>query len=125
MIVLDFSAVSDMVNHQNLLDRLHATYSIQEMSKVQDKTCDVPQGSILGLNLYEDYTAVSVGSILRKHNILFHIYADDTQVHLPFNPDEDIDSLHRVQLCLQAIRQQFATNLLKLNDSKTEFIISG
>ena len=147
MTMLDLSAAFDTVNHQKLLDRLHTTYGIRgnahkwiqsyltgrrqfvtvkgEQSKEQDKTCDVPQGSILGPNLYEDYTAVPVGSILRKHNILFHIYADDTQVYLPFNLDEETDSLHRVELCLQEIKQWMAMNWLKLNDSKTEFIIFG
>ena len=64
--------------------------------QTQDKICDVPRGSNLGPNLYEDYTAAPAGSILRKHNILFHIYPDDTQVDLPFNADEETNSLHRV-----------------------------
>jgi len=96
-----------------------------ERSVEQKKTCDVPQGSILGPNLYEDYTAVPIGNIFRKHKISFHIYADDTQAYLPFNPEDEHDALHRLEICLQEVQQWMAVNWLKLNKSKTDFIIFG
>ena len=147
MVMLDLSAAFDTVNHQKLLDRLHTTFGIRgnahkwvesylkgrsqfvtikgARSKTQQKTCDVPQGSILGPNLYEDYTAVPVGNIFRRNEILFHIYADDTQAYLPFEINTEKMSLERLENCLQEIRQWMAQNWLKLNDSKTEFIVFG
>ena len=89
------------------------------------KTCDVPQGSILGPNLYEDYTSVPLGDIFRKHGISFHIYADDTQAYLPFSTDDEEKALQQLEACLSEIRDWMAHNWLKLNDDKTEFIIFG
>jgi exonuclease III len=147
MIMLDLSAAFDTVNHEKLLNRLYTTYGIRgnahkwvqsyltdrqqfvtvkgERSKEHTKTCDVPQGSILGPNFYEDYSAVPVGSIFRKHGILFHIYADDTQAYLPFSPGEEDEALLRLERCLIEVRQWMAINWLKLNDTKTEFITFG
>ena len=147
MVMLDLSAAFDTVNHQKLLDRLFTTYGFRgnahkwltsyltdrkqfvtirgERSQEQLKTCDVPQGSIMGPNLYEDYSAGPIGAIFRKHNVPFHIYADDTQSYLAFGIDEEKISLDRLEACLTEIRQWMAANWLKLNDSKTEFIIFG
>ena len=94
-----------------------------EWSDEQQETCDVPQRSILGPNLYEGYAADSMAIIFRKHDI-FHIYADDTQAYIPFSIDEEV-SLHRLECCLHEIRKWMAANWVKLNDSKTEFIIFG
>ena len=94
-------------------------------SREHIKTCDVPQGSILGPNLCEDYSACPVGSIFRKHNISYHIYADDTQAYVSFTPGNEKSALDQLEKCLHEIRQWMAANWLKLNDDKTEFIIFG
>lgn len=147
MVMLDLSAAFDTVNHEQLLNRLHTTFGIRgnahswvksyltdrrqfvtikgERSIEQIKTCDVPQGSILGPNLYEDYTTVPVGAIFRKHDIRFHIYADDKQAYHAFNPGELPTAIHKVQSCIDEIRQWMAMNWLKLNNDKTECIIFG
>ena len=147
MVMIDLSAAFDTVNHDILLHRLSERYGIKgnvhkwlqsyltgrkqfvtikgERSSEISKHCDVPQGSVLGPNLYEDYSAAPVGDILRKHELLFHIYADDTQIYLPFAPGNETEALDRLERCLAEVRQWVATNWLQLNDSKTEFIIFG
>ena len=60
-----------------------------ERSKKQAKFCDVPQGLALCLNLSKDYAASSLGNFFCKHGVLFHIYADDTQIYLPFSPGKE------------------------------------
>ena len=147
MVMLDLSAAFDTVNHGVLLDRLSTRYGVREKahdwirsylserrqyvtinghkSVEHAKDCDVPQGSVLGPNLYEDYTAAPVGDIFRKHGINFSIYADDTQAYLEFEPSDLDTSVARLEVCLEEVRQWMARNWLKLNDSKTEFIIFG
>ena len=145
MCLLDLSAAFDTVSHDVLLRRLADRYGIAgtahawitsylherrqfvtiggHKSREMVKDCDVPQGSVLGPNLYEDYTAPPVGQIFRKHNIEFMIYADDTQAYLSSDPNSIQDSIKRLELCLEELRQWMANNWLKLNDSKTEFIV--
>ena len=57
--------------------------------------------------------------------MLFYIYADDTQIYLPFSPGEEDIALTRLELCLNEVSDWMAANWLQLNDNKTEFIIIG
>jgi hypothetical protein len=91
----------------------------------QTKDCDVPQGSTLGPNLYEDYTGPPLGIFFRKHNVQFHIYADDTMAYLSFRPGEEKAALKTLEACLNEVKHWMSANWLKLNDSKTEFIVFG
>jgi hypothetical protein len=147
MVMLDLSAAFDTVHHKTLLDRLSNRYGISGVahawiqsyltdrrqfvivkgvrSEEHTKDCDVPQGSTLGPNLYEDYTALSLGDIFRKHGVMFHIYADDIQAYVPFHPGNEKSALEQLEACLHEVKCWMSANWLKLNDSKTEFIIFG
>ena len=61
--------------------------------------------------------------IAHKHNIQIHLYADDTQLYIPFNPEQSEEAMGRLESCNEDIRDWMDTNFLKLSDSKTEFII--
>ena len=58
-----------------------------------------------------------------KNNI--HLYADDTQLYTSFHPDESAQAMSRMEACIAEIRSWMARNFLRLNDSKTEFVIFG
>ena len=53
----------------------------------------------------------------------FHLYADDTQLYIPFSCNDDLslnDSMKRIENCLSDIDACMTTNKLKLNKDKTE-----
>ena len=85
--------------------------------------CGVPQGSVLGPMKFCLYL-LPLGAILRHHNIGNHIYADDTQLYISFKCKDPLESLTRLNMCISDIRVWMIKNKFKINDSKTEFIIS-
>ena len=87
----------------------------------------VPQGSCLGPLLLVFYVS-TLFTILEGHLPNVHAYADDTQLSLSFKPDSNDDqsaAIAAMQKCIIEIRQWMLMDRLKLNDDKTEFIITG
>jgi hypothetical protein len=69
-----------------------------------------------------------LGDLVRKHNVSFHLYADDTQVYLSFeisNEKGAEEAMRKLEECIALIRSWMAVNFLKLNDEKTELLIVG
>ena len=97
----------------------------------------MPQGSVLSSVLFMLHT-YPLGHICKKHNILYHLYADDQQIYLSYHPrpigmqlgqpgtlGPQESCLSRIESCISEIRQWMTHNKLKLNDDKTKFIIFG
>ena len=90
------------------------------ISEFATLACGVPQGSVLGplkLCIY----MLPIGSIMRHHDIDFHIYADDTQLYVSFDLSNPNVALDRINLCTSDLRIWMIRNKLKINYSKTEF----
>ena len=146
MALLDLSAAFDTVDHSILLLRLKVTFGITgraldwfrsylngrtmkvcvngEYSKDAELEVSVPQGSKLGPRLYSDYTQ-PLGALIETLLLLYHLYADDTQLMR-----QSTLIMRDQQLACEAlvngisnIRQWMNDNKLKLNPDKTEFIV--
>ncbi len=143
--LLDLSAAFDTVDHTTLISRLESYVGIKGTvlkwflsyltdrkflvklgnfsSSVANLTCGLPQGSILAPSLLSLYM-LPLGSILRRHGVSFHFYADDTQIYLPINR-KDPSALTFLLKCLEEVKLWLAQNFLKLNENKTEVIVFG
>ena len=87
----------------------------------------VPQGFPLGSFLFTLFIT-PFGDICRGCSIKFHGYADDQQIYCfvdSNNKTEIHEAIQRIESCLSSIREWMKINMLKLNDSKTEFILLG
>lgn len=149
LVLLDLSAAFDTIDHTIMIDRLEnrsgvtgsalewfRSYLRNRTQKVningvhsEARTLEygVPQGSVLGPQMYSDYTT-PVGDIIRKHGLNLHIYADDTQVYLccsPKNVAELKIITEKLELCIAEIKEWMVANKLQLNEDKTELILLG
>ena len=147
LVLLDLSAAFDTVDHHQLIEilskrigikgkalqwfesylqgRTQTVYVKRSFSINQKLNCGVPQGSVLGPILFTIYT-LPLGDVIRKHGLSYHLYADDTQLYLSFNPQHqgNVDSTKTaMEACISDIRSWMTTQMLKLNDDKTEVLV--
>ena len=146
LVLLDLSAAFDTVSHNIILKRLTSNYGVcgRALDWIKSYLADrsqcvvvrgnyseaatlkygVPQGSVLGPMLFSDYSS-PVAALIRSHGIAAQCYADDTQLYVSFEPSKEAETLEKLERCIEDLRGWMNRNRLKLNDSKTEFIIFG
>ena len=77
----------------------------------------VPQGSVLGLLLFVLYTK-DVISIIKRHGLDNHCYADDTQLHFSCKSKDVITLAKAFTACTDELTAWMRSNKLKLNVTK-------
>ena len=145
--LLDLSAAFDTIDHATLTDRLSDWYgyygisgqaqiwfssylrsrhqSLKNEDTFSDKvtlTYGVPQGSVLGTVLFTSYTT-PLSAIISSFDINHHLYADDTQIWMSLSVSNAKESLEKSQHCLMGVSAWMTGSKLKLNPSKTEFLL--
>ena len=146
LVLLDLSAAFDTNDHQTMIATLENTFGIsgtalkwynsylsgrkqtviinEARSQPKVLSCGVPQGSILGPDMFTKYTK-PITDIIKKYGIAYHIYADDTQLYTVFDVEDFEEAVQNVEKCIVEIRAWMSYHWLKLNDSKTEVLVTG
>ena len=151
LVMRDLSAAFDTVDHGVLLNRLSTSFGVrgsalqwfasyllnrsqrvsfdQKLSENFKLQCGVPQGSCLGPLLFTIY-ASKLFEVIKNYlpQLQSHAYADESQLYLSFNPElacSQNDAVEAMEQCIQAIRSWMIKDKLRMNDSKTEFMIIG
>ena len=148
MACIDLSAAFDTVDHAILLDVLRVKFGVadsvldwfasylhprdfvvnvgESYSSRKQLDFSVPQGSCAGPTLYSTY-ASTVAEIIPQHMDI-HGYADDHAIKTSFKAGDtvsELTALSSMEETLTNIRDWMNMNKLKMNDSKTEFIMFG
>ena len=143
VVLLDLSAAFDTIDHNILLDRLRSRFGIQGIalnwfdsflkgrtqqvsvkSMMSDKCklkYGVPQGSVLGPVLFSLYMT-PIEDIITRHDLNSVIYADDSGLYIACDILACSTIVARIETCVDEIRNWMMSNMLALNDGKTEVV---
>ena len=84
----------------------------------------VPQRSVLGPILLILYTK-PLTTLIRQHSIFNQSFADDIQLYNSCRRDQIDVSIQRLQNCISAVKTQMTADKQKLNDDKTESLLTA
>ena len=142
---LDLSVAFDTVDHTICIRMLNYLYSVDStvlqwfesfLNNRDNKVClndvfsvsgyancGVLQGSVLSARLYRMYV-YPLTTIIRRHDLQYHTYADDTQLYLQCdNHDGAINAaIIRLQNCILQVIKWMTFNAFKIDEEKTNLL---
>ena len=143
LVLLDFSAAFDTIDHNIFLRRLNHRYGIggtalkwfesyleertqsvsvgEAVSAPRTLRYGVPQGSVAGAPGFTYYSA-PLSDVIKQHGLDHVNYADDTQVYLIFEPGNHDSKIEVLERCIRDIKAWAVLNKMKFNDDKTEIL---
>ena len=104
-----------------MTDRFQTVPIDSSFSHKQKLDCGVPQGSVLGPQLFTLYSS-PVADIARQHNLGVQLYADDSQLYLAFKILDTTRTVGIVEDCVEEIRSWMIAHKLMMNQEKTIII---
>jgi hypothetical protein len=144
--LLDLSAAFDTINHSVLLQRFEQAMGITgaalewlksyfsgrhqfvhvegASSASHPLITGMPQGSVIGPFGFPTYQK-PLERIFKAHRVSYHLYADDTQVYVAFDPPTSAEAAATLVQCMADVSDWMQNNFLKLNHSKTEYLVVG
>ncbi|XP_063837210.1 uncharacterized protein LOC135086410 [Ostrinia nubilalis] len=99
-----------------------ASNGVTQSSKLRSLHRGVPQGSILGPLLFILYSS-DVPCVIR--DCRYHMYADDLQFYLSFDPRKTEDAAVKLNEELHRIKVWAQNHILTLNPAKSKYMIFG
>ena len=79
---------------------------------------------MLGPVIFTLYTT-PLGAIISGFDINHHLHVDDTQMYMSLSVSNAKESLEKLQQCLMGVSAWMTGSKLKLNPSRTEFLLIG
>ena len=143
LVLLDYSKAFDCVNHRLIIAKLKAagfknealewvkSYLSGRSQKVVAGSEEsdwafcingVPQGSVLGPLLFTVLVS-DIGDAIKRGR--YHLYADDTQLFYHCKVEDANTTVAKINSDLENISNFSKRNCLKLNASKSKFIVIG
>ncbi len=103
----------------NLKGRTFCVSCGDSVSSLAPLSYGVPQGSVFRPSPFLSLSA-PLGSTIRKHGLLFHCYADDSQIYVPLRKN---DTVRPLLDCLDDIKAWMSLIFLSFNENKTEVMV--
>ena len=147
---LDLFTTFDKVDHEILIEVLEHQFGITDSalswfktylyprkfivdidghhSRESDLKFSVPQGSLAGAIFYLAYASTLRYVIPVTSMINLNGYADDHPLNKNFKADnriEEVSTITSLEVCMNDIKDWMDSNRLKMNATKTEFIMFG
>jgi len=112
------------VDHSILLSRLSSRFGIKGTVLAWLRSY-LTSRKQFGPFLYLLYTS-SLADIVKRYNLEYHFYADDTQLYVAFKTDcldKMVECKTTIGQCVRDIDNWMVINKLKLNQDKTEVVL--